>query len=88
MPWSILADDSVKLALVAAVVASLVLAPVARSLARRLGVLDNPDSARKHHRHPVPLWGGVAVYLALVVGLLVRASARQAIRPSINCRPP
>ncbi|HEY4311177.1 MAG TPA: MraY family glycosyltransferase [Pirellulales bacterium] len=71
MDLSLLADNTVKLALAAAVVASLVLSPAARALARRWGVLDNPDGARKHHGRPVPLWGGVAVYLALVVGLLV-----------------
>ncbi len=70
MYFSVLADNSVKVGLTAALVASLLLTPVARAIARRCGVLDNPDSVRKHHGRPVPLWGGVAVYLALVVGLI------------------
>ncbi|HVU89269.1 MAG TPA: MraY family glycosyltransferase [Pirellulales bacterium] len=70
MYFSVLADSSVKMGLAVAVAASLLLTPVARALARRCSVLDNPDSVRKHHGRPVPLWGGMAVYLALVVGLL------------------
>ncbi len=60
-----------KFSFVAAVIASLALTPVARAIARRWGVLDHPDGARKLHGRPVPLWGGVAVYIAMVVGLLV-----------------
>jgi UDP-GlcNAc:undecaprenyl-phosphate/decaprenyl-phosphate GlcNAc-1-phosphate transferase len=51
------------------VVASLTLTPVARRLAWRLKVLDNPDGKRKLHKTPVPLLGGVAVYLSLLVAL-------------------
>jgi len=68
---SVLADESVLLAVAAAIVASLAMSPLARAVARRLRVLDAPDGIRKRHDQPVPLWGGVAVYLALVTGLLV-----------------
>ena len=71
MLLSLLANDAVLLAVAAAVVASLSLSPLARLLAAKLGVLDKPDGARKCHDQPIPLWGGVAVYLALVIGLLV-----------------
>jgi UDP-GlcNAc:undecaprenyl-phosphate GlcNAc-1-phosphate transferase len=70
MHFSFLADNSIRIGLAVAVVASLLLTPVARMIARRCNVLDNPDGVRKHHGRPVPLWGGVAVYLALVIGLL------------------
>ncbi len=50
--------------------ASLVLTPAARALARRFKVVDHPDGERKLQKSPVPLWGGVAVYLSLVLGLL------------------
>ncbi|MBX7164725.1 MAG: undecaprenyl/decaprenyl-phosphate alpha-N-acetylglucosaminyl 1-phosphate transferase [Pirellulales bacterium] len=50
---------------------ALVLTPVARALAQRLGAIDQPDGKRKIHERPVPLFGGVAVYLSLVVGLWV-----------------
>ena len=54
----------------AALAASLVLTPVVRRLARQLGVLAYPDSQRRFHPYPVPLLGGVAVYFALVAGLI------------------
>lgn len=53
----------------AALVGGLVFTPVARMVARRRGVVDHPDGQRKLHGRPVPLWGGVALYLALLVGL-------------------
>jgi len=53
-----------------AVAASLVLTPLVRHLAWRLRVLAYPDSQRRFHAGPVPLLGGVAVYFALVVGLI------------------
>ncbi len=59
---------------VTAFLASLMLTPLARSLARRRGIVDHPDGQRKLHARPVPLWGGIAVYLAIVIGLLVAGS--------------
>ena len=40
-----------------------------RVVALRWHIIDKPDGGRKKHRGPVPLWGGVAVYLAMVIGL-------------------
>jgi len=56
---------------VAALAASLVLVPAVRAVARRTGTLAYPDSVRRFHAAPVPLWGGVAVYLAWLAGILV-----------------
>ena len=50
--------------------ASLVLTPLVRQLAWRLNAVDWPDGWRKLHPWPVALWGGVAVFLSLVVGLV------------------
>jgi len=44
--------------------------PVARHLALRLGVTDQP-SPRKMHVSPIPLLGGVAIYGAFIVAILV-----------------
>lgn len=49
--------------------ASLLLTPLARWTARRLGIVDCPDGKRKLQKAPTPLLGGVAVYLALLAGL-------------------
>jgi len=48
---------------------SLLLTPAIRLLAGRMGVLDHPDGNRKLHAGLTPLWGGVAVYLAIALGL-------------------
>jgi UDP-GlcNAc:undecaprenyl-phosphate GlcNAc-1-phosphate transferase len=59
-----------------ALAASLLLTPFARLLALRLGAVDNPDGKRKLHKAPVPLLGGVAVYFAMVLGLVVAQYTR------------
>ncbi|MCB0116890.1 MAG: undecaprenyl/decaprenyl-phosphate alpha-N-acetylglucosaminyl 1-phosphate transferase, partial [Caldilineaceae bacterium] len=43
--------------------------PMARQLALRLGILDQP-AARKIHASPVPLMGGIAIYGAFILALL------------------
>lgn len=44
--------------------------PLVREAARRWGALDQP-SARKVHLQPVPLLGGLAIYIGFWVGLLL-----------------
>jgi UDP-N-acetylmuramyl pentapeptide phosphotransferase/UDP-N-acetylglucosamine-1-phosphate transferase len=51
--------------------ASLLLTMAVRAVARHYNIVDRPDGKRKLHGRPVPLWGGVAVYAATVLGLLV-----------------
>ena len=53
-----------------ALAASLIGTPIAREGARRWGVLDQP-SHRKVHRTPTPLLGGLAIYAAFWLGLLL-----------------
>ncbi|HKP53239.1 MAG TPA: MraY family glycosyltransferase [Chloroflexia bacterium] len=54
------------LALVVAVLAT----PLVQRVARRYSVLDAP-SARKIHSNPVPLLGGAAIYLAVILSLIL-----------------
>src|SRR5690606_35326939 len=44
--------------------------PITKRLAFQLGVLDQP-SARKVHQSPTPLMGGLAIYGALVLAMLL-----------------
>ena len=53
-------------AFLVALVAALVLTPVARRAAFALDVLDRPDRRLKRHREPVPYLGGAAIFLAVV----------------------
>jgi UDP-GlcNAc:undecaprenyl-phosphate GlcNAc-1-phosphate transferase len=54
-------------ALAVAGVVSFVLTPVAMRVARRMGAIDEPDSARRVHRLPVARLGGLAVGTTFVV---------------------
>jgi UDP-GlcNAc:undecaprenyl-phosphate/decaprenyl-phosphate GlcNAc-1-phosphate transferase len=51
-------------------VVSIGLTPVTRQVARRVGFVDKPSS-RKIHAAPMPLLGGLAIYGAFVVALLL-----------------
>ena len=57
---------------ISAMLLSLGLTPVCRSVCKRLGWVDYPDP-RKVHRDPIPRTGGVAIFLgyAAAVGLLL-----------------
>lgn len=54
---------------IVACVGSFSATPFAIWLARRHGVLDQPD-ARKVHQTPIPRWGGLGIYLGILLGLL------------------
>jgi UDP-GlcNAc:undecaprenyl-phosphate GlcNAc-1-phosphate transferase len=56
--------------IVAAALLAFLATPLTRILARRLGMLDQPG-LRKSHRSPVPLLGGLAIYLALAIAFIV-----------------
>lgn len=43
--------------------------PIIRRMAVQLGVMDRP-AARKIHTSPVPLMGGVAIYIAFIIALI------------------
>lgn len=51
---------------------TLVLTPVARSLAWKFDAVSRPDGIRRQHARPTAVWGGVAVFAGL--GLSVAAS--------------
>jgi UDP-GlcNAc:undecaprenyl-phosphate GlcNAc-1-phosphate transferase len=56
------------LIVVSAFALAIAITPLARRLAFRLGIVDQP-SARKIHRHPMPLLGGAAIYVAASAAL-------------------
>lgn len=53
-----------------ALAVALVLTPPVGSVARYLGVVDEPGEKRRIHRRPVPLLGGIALFLAIFVPAL------------------
>lgn len=68
-----------------ALLATLGLTPLARWLARRVGIVDRPDGQRKLQTRAVPLLGGVAVYggFAVAVVTLLATSSLDAFVPRI-----
>lgn len=56
--------------------ASLGLTPVSRQIAMRLGVIDQPNAPRKQHKESKPMMGGLAIYVALSLSVLVFAPAQ------------
>ncbi|MDZ7268069.1 MAG: undecaprenyl/decaprenyl-phosphate alpha-N-acetylglucosaminyl 1-phosphate transferase [candidate division KSB1 bacterium] len=57
-----------------ALLLALLFVPVARQLALRLGVIDWPQG-RKAHRQPTPLLGGLAIYAAFMLAVLLHLAA-------------
>jgi UDP-GlcNAc:undecaprenyl-phosphate/decaprenyl-phosphate GlcNAc-1-phosphate transferase len=58
------------LILVSALLLAIGVTPLVRTTARRLGVLDHPNQ-RKQHVVPTPLLGGLAIYVAFIVALVL-----------------
>jgi len=42
----------------------LIATPIFGWLAKKLGIVDNPDAVRKIHKRPIPLLGGLAVFIS------------------------
>lgn len=55
---------------ITALVCAILMTPLVRRLAVRIGIVDAP-SHRKIHSAPVPLLGGTAIYVAFVTALLI-----------------
>ena len=63
--------DSLLLVFGGSLLACLVIIPLIRLLAFRIGLVDRPDGRRKIHDQPIPVMGGIAVYLSVwtILGL-------------------
>jgi len=49
---------------------SLLLTPLFRDLAARIGLVDSPDGRRKHQKIPIPKAGGLAVFVATTLAIV------------------
>jgi UDP-GlcNAc:undecaprenyl-phosphate/decaprenyl-phosphate GlcNAc-1-phosphate transferase len=49
---------------------SVILIPICRKLSRKLNILDRPTEARKIHKDPKALLGGVGIYLTFLLSLI------------------
>jgi UDP-GlcNAc:undecaprenyl-phosphate GlcNAc-1-phosphate transferase len=62
-----------------ACLAGSVLTPSMRFVARKTGLVDHPDGRRKLHLNPVALGGGLAVFLATLIGVICALIGRPAL---------
>jgi UDP-GlcNAc:undecaprenyl-phosphate GlcNAc-1-phosphate transferase len=60
-----------------AILATVVLTPLVRTLARRVGLVDRPDQHRKLHGRAMPLGGGLSVLTGFFAGILALAFPSQ-----------
>jgi UDP-GlcNAc:undecaprenyl-phosphate GlcNAc-1-phosphate transferase len=49
---------------------ALIATPIMRHVARKTGIVDHPDEARKLHKQPIAYLGGVAVFIAVIAGIM------------------
>lgn len=59
------------LAFVTAALFSFILTPVAKKLAWKVGAIDVPKDDRRVHKTPIPRMGGLAIYIATVLTMLI-----------------
>ena len=71
MPISMEQIGQVAAALGVSFLIALILTPVVRTLAERMGAVDVPRDARRMHDHPIPRMGGLAIFLAFLLSVLV-----------------
>ncbi len=64
-------NTALALAAILAALCSVCFAALIRRVAPRIGLIDQPDGHRKIHERPIPMGGGLAVYLALATVLAV-----------------
>lgn len=69
------------LVLLAAFTSALALTPLAARLGRRLGLIDRPGG-RRRHAGAIPRTGGLALYAAFVVAILISLLVRDWLPPS------
>ena len=68
------------LAVVVAAIVSFVSTPVVKKLAVRVGAMDVPKDNRRMHKVPIPRLGGLAIFFAFVVSVLLFAQIDTQIR--------
>lgn len=59
------------IAFFSALIISFILTPPARQLAFKVGALDVPKDPRKIHKKPMPYFGGLAIYVAIISCIFV-----------------
>ena len=67
----------VVLALLTALVVSVLLTPAVKSFAYKVGAVDVPKDARRMHKVPIPRLGGLAIFMGFMVSILLFANVME-----------
>ena len=67
-------------ALAVALAISVVVTPIIKRVAKRVGAVDVPKDTRRMHSSPMPMLGGLAIYIGFVAGVLIFAEITQQVR--------
>ena len=73
MPFDKALIIDVVIALVAALVMSFAATPVIKAFAQKVGAMDIPDDDRRVHDHPIPRLGGLAIFIAFILSVVLFA---------------
>ena len=63
-------NHNIFIIIIVTLLTSLILVPIARKIAIHIGAIDQPN-ARKIHKVPMPRLGGLAIYLAFLLGYIL-----------------
>ena len=66
--------------LLISVVIAYIITPVSIDTAHRLGVIDRPKDARRVHKKPIPRFGGMAIFLGTMSGMIIPAAMNDRIK--------
>lgn len=59
------------LPLVVSFLIAFIATPIIRKIAIKIGAVDIPKDNRRMHKKPIPFLGGVAIYIATIIGILI-----------------
>ncbi len=70
----------VGLALLVSAVLAFLITPLVKRLAERVGAMDVPTDSRRMHHRPIPRMGGLAIFIAVLVSVLIFAKIDREVR--------
>lgn len=67
-------------ALLIALVISFIATPLVKLFAQRVGAIDVPNEERRVHDHPIPRMGGLAIFIAFILSVVIFTDVNQQIQ--------
>ena len=67
-------------AILVAAALSFAATPLVKKFAHRVGAIDVPKDARRVHKHPIPRLGGLAIFIAFLLGVVLFAEINRQVQ--------